>query len=332
MLSKRVFELLDKTAKGVRNSDLPFGGIQVVFSGDFFQLPPISEGRDCGSFCFKSETWDLLFGKNQFELTTNFRQQDDNAYYSILSDIRNGRISQKTKKQLERRVDVFPEGEIRPTELYPTRAKVNRINEGFNSELTTKEHVFTSMVANKTTGAILDVEKQNSIVKCNTVASFRDSTLRLKIGSQVICTANVDMHSKNKIVNGSTGIVIDFSEGGFPIVRFHNGRKMEVTQHSIDFEAFGQRYTHMSIPLNLSWALSIHKSQGCSLDFAIVDCGEDIFEAGQIYVALSRIKKLEGLFLRGLDFSKLLIKKSVLQFYEKLRQIDRDLIHKIGKK
>ena len=69
----------------------------------------------------------------------------------------------------------------------------------------------------------------------------------------------------------------------------------------------------MSIPLNLSWALSIHKSQGCSLDFAIVDCGEDIFEAGQIYVASSRVKKLEGLFLRGLDFSKLLIKKSVLE-------------------
>ena len=317
MLSRRVFELLDKIARKIRKCDMPFGGIQVFFCGDFFQLPPIPDEFDSGIHCFKSPLWHELFGDNQFELTQNFRQEDDD-YLEILKDIRYGKIRGKTKRKIESRMHVQPPAELSCVELYATRYRVDVINEKFNDRIEADSRVFNPLLIDEN-GFPVDSEKSKSVIRCNSNATFRDKSLILKVGSQVMCTVNVDMHSKRqKIVNGSTGVVVKFSPDGFPVVRFTNGRVLTFLPHTIDFEAFGKTYSFKSMPLILSWAISIHKSQGATLDNAIIDCGNSIFEAGQIYVALSRIKSLKGLYLKGFDFSKIIIKKSVLEFYQSL--------------
>lgn len=320
MLSKRTFELLDKIARKIRKCDIIFGGIQIIFCGDFFQLPPIPDEFDKGIHCFKSTLWKELFGENQFVLTTNFRQEDD-EYSEILNDIRYGKISRKTKKQIESRINVQPPADLNCVELYATRYRVDVINERFNNQIENTPHIFTPLLIDEN-GFPIDSENYKSIIRCNSNASFRDKSLVLKVGSQVMCTINLDMHSKRqKIVNGSTGVVIKFSPDGFPVVKFTNGRIHNFTPHTIEFEAFGKSYSFKTMPLILSWSISIHKSQGATLDNAIIDCGNDIFEAGQIYVALSRIKTLQGLYLKGFDFSKIMIKKSVLEFYRSLTSI-----------
>lgn len=318
MLSKRTFELLDKIARKIRRCDMLFGGIQVIFCGDFFQLPPIPDAFDKGIHCFKSPVWNSLFGDNQFELTRNFRQEDGD-YLEILKDIRYGKISKRTKNKIESRINVQPPANLNCVELYATRNRVDVINEKFNNQLENGPNVFNPILID-VNGVPVDHEKYKSIIRCNSSASFRDKSLILKIGSQVMCTVNLDMHSKNqKIVNGSTGVVMKFSSDGFPIVKFTNGRIHNFLPHTIEFEALGKTYLFKTMPLILSWAISIHKSQGATLDNAIIDCGNSIFEAGQIYVALSRIKTLKGLYLKGFDFSKIIIKKSVLEFYHSLK-------------
>lgn len=317
MLSKRTFELLDKIARKIRKCDLLFGGIQIIFCGDFFQLPPIPDEFDKGIHCFKSPLWNGLFGSNQFELSINFRQEDE-EYLEILKDIRYGKISRKTKKLIESRIHAQPPADLNCVELYATRYRVEVINEKFNNQIENDPHVFTPLLIDDN-GFPVNSEKYKSIIKCNSNATFRDKSLVLKVGSQVMCTVNLDMHSKRqKIVNGSTGVVIKFSPDGFPIVKFTNGRIHNFLPHTIEFEAFGKSYSFKTMPLILSWSISIHKSQGATLDNAIIDCGNDIFEAGQIYVALSRIKTLQGLYLKGFDFSKIIIKKSVLEFYRSI--------------
>jgi ATP-dependent exoDNAse (exonuclease V) alpha subunit len=318
MMSKRTFELLDKIARKIRKCDIMFGGIQMIFCGDFFQLPPIPDEFDKGIHCFKSPLWKELFGENQFELTTNFRQEDE-EYSKILNDIRYGKISGKTKKQLESRINVKPPPDLNCVELYATRYRVDVINEKFNDQIESTCQVFNPLLIDEN-GFPVNSEKYKSVIRCNSNATFRDKSLILKVGSQVMCTVNIDMHSKKqKIVNGSTGVVVKFSPDGFPVVKFTNGRVLTFLPHTIDFEAFGKTYSFKTMPLILSWAISIHKSQGATLDNAIIDCGNSIFEAGQIYVALSRIKSLKGLYLKGFDFSKIIIKKSVLEFYHSLK-------------
>lgn len=322
MLSKRSFELLDKIARQIRKNDLPFGGIQLVCSGDFHQLPPIPDERipDSGTFCFKSALWEDIFVFNQFLLKQSHRQQEDVEFQNILKEIRTGCLSKRTVNLLEGRT-LSPTGEIRPIELYPVRYKVDRVNSAFNSAIVGKEFEFQTLLVRKDGGHVVDNANRQKILRSNSVAAYRDHVLKLKVGSQVMCTANLDMHSKHKICNGSTGIVLEFTKANYPVVKFLNGRKMEITPYSIDFEAMGIIYTHMSIPLALSWALSIHKSQGCSLDSAVVDVGGDIFESGQVYVALSRVKSLEGLFLVDFDVKKIMLKKSVKEFYTKLEEL-----------
>lgn len=323
MLSKRIFDLLDDIGKRLRADSRPFGGIQLVFTGDFFQLPPVPDNasRDSGSFCFKSEKWVKAFGENQFELSINFRQKES-VYHDMLSQIRSGKLSRRCKEILQDRTRVQPPVDIQPIQIMPLRHKVDAINNTFNSQLTTDSHSFHTFIYDCDNDEFVDESKHKSLVKYNTVLSYHDKNceLDLRVGSQVMCTANIDMYSDRKICNGSSGKVISFSKGGYPVVKFMNGRIMELLPRRINFEFMGTTYTHISMPLMLSWAITIHKAQGCSLDAALIDCGENIFECGQAYVALSRVRSLDGLFLKYFDVSKILIKRSVLEFYDSLRK------------
>jgi ATP-dependent DNA helicase PIF1 len=148
-----------------------------------------------------------------------------------------------------------------------------------------------------------------------------DSEIHLKIGAQVMCVVNIDLElpSGEMLCNGSQGIVTGFVENGLPIIKFKNGIEQVMARHiwaSENIPGIGVA----QIPLILAWALTIHKAQGATLDLAEIDVGSGIFECGQTYVALSRIKSLEGLYLTSFDASKIRIHKKVKEYYGKLLQ------------
>jgi ATP-dependent DNA helicase PIF1 len=141
--------------------------------------------------------------------------------------------------------------------------------------------------------------------------------VKLKVGAQVMCVVNIELPTGEMICNGSQGVVVNFSEQGLPIVKYRNGHEMTMNYHVWESEnILGAGVSQ--IPLILAWAITIHKSQGATMDVAEVDVGSGIFECGQTYVALSRVKSLEGLYLSSFDASKIFINKKVREFYDKL--------------
>jgi ATP-dependent DNA helicase PIF1 len=145
-----------------------------------------------------------------------------------------------------------------------------------------------------------------------------EAEITFKIGTQVMCIANIDMEGENQLVNGSQGVIVEFNNG-FPVVQYKNGCKRTMGFHTWPSEKIPE-IGIMQIPLIHSWAITIHKSQGATLDTAQIDIGSNIFECGQTYVALSRIKSLEGLYLIAFNPSKIKIYKKVENFYKSLAE------------
>jgi ATP-dependent DNA helicase PIF1 len=155
-----------------------------------------------------------------------------------------------------------------------------------------------------------------------------DENIRLKIGSQVMCIVNIELTNGEMLCNGSQGIVVRFStmDKKQPVIRFNNGFEMTMNYHiwpSENIPGVGVS----QLPLILAWALTIHKAQGATLDVAEIDAGSGIFECGQTYVALSRVKSLEGLYLTSFDARKIRIHKKVQEFYQALKeQVEQPLV------
>ena len=143
-----------------------------------------------------------------------------------------------------------------------------------------------------------------------------DKEIVLKKGAQVMCIVNLDMESPEPIVNGSQGIVIDFV-GGLPLIQFNNGARQTVGYHVWTSE-YHQTIGVQQLPLIYAWAITIHKAQGVSLDMAQIDAGSNIFECGQTYVALSRVKSLDGLYLTAFNPQKIKVNRKVQEFYAAL--------------
>ena len=141
--------------------------------------------------------------------------------------------------------------------------------------------------------------------------------IKLKVGAQVMCIVNIELPSGDMICNGSQGVIIRFNESKLPVVKYKNGYEMTMNYHfweSDNISGIGVS----QVPLILAWAITIHKSQGATMDAAEIDVGSGIFECGQTYVALSRVKSLEGLYLTSFDASKILINKKVREIYDNL--------------
>lgn len=329
MMSQKIFELLEYTARLCRKDTRAFGGIQVIFTGDFYQLPPVGravEPETC-NFCFESPLWDTIF-TSQIQLITIFRQNDA-LYKKILNQIRTGKLTKSVIQKLTECVDrtIDPTSNILPTVLYPTRKSVDAlnlrslknlesepVNFGFSqintSDLSlTNEQLGISLLYSS---AQKDAEAKYMVENINF-----DKNLTLKVGAQVMCIANLDMESTAPICNGSQGVVENFGEDGNPIVRFKNGALRAIKPHVWQSETIPS-VAIKQLPLILAWAITIHKSQGATLDHAEIDIGNGIFECGQTYVALSRVKSLDGVYLRSFSPTKILINKKVRNYYEKL--------------
>lgn len=330
MMSQKLFELLDTISKTIRQNSAPFGGIQLIFSGDFYQLPPVGnkDDQETFNFCFESPLWFQTFTKeNHVQLTKIFRQSDP-VYQKILNQLREGRLKRSSNDILMQKVkNKIPENlPIRPTKLFPTRSKVETINtqemEKINSEvieyklqhridlpiLTSKERLIRQQFNGE------QIERELVRLTTNLLC---DETVSLKIGAQVMCIVNIDLENGQMLCNGSQGIVTKISTLGHPIVKYNGLAEMPMAPHiwtSDTIPGIGVS----QIPLILAWALTIHKSQGATLDVAEIDAGSNIFECGQTYVALSRVKSLEGLYLASFDASKIKINRKVQQFYDGL--------------
>ena len=345
MMSKKIFELCDRIARYLRKCDAPFGGIQVIFTGDFFQLPPVGGDSDesANMFSFQSEKWfDVFPLKNNIQLTTMFRQQDP-VYIDILLQIRKGEISPEAVELLKPYVKRPIENTTTPTKLFSVRSKVDYVNNAMFNMLEQDEMVYQS-IEKTDAKTFVDTNKPIDhaiLLKCQELSAHElkfelesisknvEKEIKLKKGANVMCTFNIDL--ENGICNGSQGIIEDFTftpdcEGLMPIVRFNNGIKRIITYQYYQHEEYPTIMVGQ-LPLCLAWALTIHKIQGTTLDCADMNLGNSVFEYGQSYVALSRIKSLDGLYLSDFQPNRIKAHPLVKQFYDTLLNIDeRELL------
>lgn len=333
MMSKKIFEMLNAIGRAVRRDSRPFGGLQVIFSGDFYQLPPVGnkDEIDTTQFCFESSLWfDTFQLENHVSLDTIFRQNDP-LYQNILNQVREGRLKRSSNEALlalvERPVSIET---IRPTKLFPTRVKVETINsfemsnlEGDEYEYKIKYHADLEMNDKDRLIRMQFTKEQIQTELMYLQSNLRcDETVKLKIGCQVMCIANIELSNGNTLCNGAQGRVIGISKQGLPIVKYNNGYQMTMSYHiwpSENIPGIGVS----QLPLILAWALTIHKAQGSTLEIAEVDAGANIFECGQTYVALSRVKSLEGLYLTSFDARRIRINRKVQEFYENLKEYEK---------
>ena len=336
MLSQKIFEILVELASTVRDNPRPFGGIQVIFTGDFFQLPPVGSDEDpeTNQFCFQSPKWFEIFPlKYHVQLGTVFRQRDP-IYANILLEIRRGELSEENKGILLQYVKRPLPEEFTPTKLFAVRSKTDFVNREMFSRLNEDLYEFhhdartncrcylensrpftieTLQKCQKMTPE--DVERETENIANNMPCS---KVLSLKKGAFVMCLINLDM--ERGICNGSQGTVVDFVEtedSTMPVVKFVNGVTMAIDYYYWQSEeyptiAVGQ------IPLCLAWALTIHKIQGSTMAMAEIDIGYSVFEYGQIYVALSRIQSLDGLYLLSFHPQKIRANPVVKAFYDQI--------------
>jgi len=335
MLSLKIFDALNTALKMIKKNQLAFGGIQVIFTGDFFQLPPVGDNEE---FCFQSEQWlEVFTWRNHIELKHIFRQEDD-VYKKILNQVRRGELDDESAEILRKCVGRQVVGDIIPTKLFAVRSKTDFVNSRMYDKLEGEEVIYKTQKSDvlKTymeSGKAIDL---GSIMKCQELGqkeismeidvlmnqSNRVDVLGLKRGARVMCVHNISV--EDGICNGSQGVVVDFISKGIgtplPMVLFSNGVKMviePVWRQSDEYPCIGIG----QIPLCLAWAMTIHKIQGATLTMAEMDLGLSVFEYGQTYVALSRIKSLEGLYLSAFHPKKIKANPLVREFYDHIPEI-----------
>jgi len=310
MMSRRMLDYLEELARILRRDPRVFGGIRVLFSGDFFQLSPVATEKDHeeqGQYCFESPVWDKIFQKHIL-LQYNYRQEGDDVYARILSQIRIGSLDESGEKLLRERL--VPEKDKKETvlvsaRLFPTRWQAEHLNQEMMARLPGESKVFTrkySKVLTPETVAEMDFLKQNLLV---------GEEIRLKVGAHVMLVVNRD----DGLYNGCQGIVTGFRDDSTVRVRFNNGTEIDIGYHTWKSESFPTVKIEQ-IPLLPCWGLTIHKAQGCTFETAEIDAGERVFDVGQSYVALSRVKSLQGLRLLRFHRRAIQADPKVVAFYQ----------------
>ncbi len=288
MLHDFRLDMVDEVCRLVRKEpDLPFGGIQVIMSGDFFQLPPINRGDSrAGSFVVNANVWQELDPVICY-LEEQHRQEDE-ALLEILNAIRAGEVRRHHAETLIARTEVYPDDLEQLTELHTVNVDVDKMNEAKLAELEGDEVSY----------------EQTSTGSANYVESLQRSVLapkvlKLKQGALVMAVKN---SPERKYVNGSVGTVVTFDpQTDYPIVAFQNGREVLMTPDTWEQRDGDKKRAGITqIPLRLAWAITVHKSQGMTLDAARIDLRKAFVE-GMGYVALSRVKSVQHLYLAGIN-------------------------------
>lgn len=297
MLDGKIFSMADAVCRKVLGVDRPFGGLQVVLVGDFFQLPPIARNGQNAQFAFQSEAWKEVNPVVCY--LSEQHRQDDAELISILSAIRSDSLDNEHICQLEARIEASRDIPSDITKLYSHNANVDRVNSEALDRLSGKSVVF-SMTAKGRDVIVASIKK----------SCLSPEELRLKEGAVVMFTKN---SPQGKFVNGTLGRVESFcKETGHPIVRTHDGYMIRATPMEWIVEENGKVLARIEqVPLRLAWAITIHKSQGTSLDAAVIDL-TNAFEFGQGYVALSRVRRFSGIYLLGYNERALCVHPNML--------------------
>ncbi|MEI7750048.1 MAG: PIF1 family DEAD/DEAH box helicase [Candidatus Moraniibacteriota bacterium] len=291
MLDARTFALVERMCRIAKGgTTLPFGGMQVVLVGDFFQLPPVSRGENGASearFAFESSAWEAVNPVVCY-LSEQHRQEDA-AFLEILSAIRRDEVTEAHLHLVRERLlgeDDVPDEDL--PRLFTHNADVDTINTAALGRLPGKARVFRMA----TRGAEKPLA---SLIR----GCLSPETLELREGAAVMFTKN---NPDEGYVNGTIGTVTGFeSSTKFPIVRTRDGESIIVEPADWALEEGEEIVARIrQIPLRLAWAMTIHKSQGVSLDAAVMDLSR-VFEFGQGYVALSRVRTLSGITLTGIS-------------------------------
>lgn len=316
MLHSDQLNAIDQILSFCRDSNAAFGGIQVVLCGDFFQLPPIGKygelSRD--KFAFMSNAWQ----KASFYicyLTEQYRQQN-NALTTILNEIRSNTVGEDSIQLLKKAKATTFESGIEPTILYTHNQDVDAINSKRLAELPGKNRFFKA----KTKGekALVDNLKRSVLTK---------EDMPLKIGAKVMFVKN---NPEKDFINGTLGEIIDYTSLGFPLVKTLDGNKITASSEewTITNENGQTLASYIQIPLRLAWAITVHKSQGMTLDAAELDLSRT-FEKGQGYVALSRLRDINRLRLNGFNTTSLevdrLALKADIRFQELSEEKDNEI-------
>jgi ATP-dependent DNA helicase PIF1 len=280
----------------IRSDDRPFGGLQLILSGDMHQLPPVQ-----GILVFKSAIWDELdFSKHI--LTKIYRQENDVQFQEILERAKLG--SAITDEDIEIlkscKGQHFTE-DIKPTCLYATNAKVDLINKEEYECLKENEMEYKTSYLNK-----------ESKMYCDNIRI--PPVLKLKIGTQVMVTRNIN--ADLKLANGTRGVVTKLSPDIIVIRTLYGDRDIRL------FECINEndkQIGYSTIPLKMAWAITIHKAQGVTLDCCKIDIGESLFACGQAYTALSRVKDMRGLCIISVVKSAFKTHPDVIDFYKNLK-------------
>lgn len=320
MLTPEFLEKLNYIGSQVRRDLRPMGGLQIIFVGDFFQLPPVNKDSRNGvptSFVFESAIWKTIVPET-ITLQKIVRQQDP-IFHKILDEARVGRLSKESMDILKTRQGLpWQSLEIRPTLLFSRKAEVDHVNETNLRSLTGIRHTFVAETVKLPIESmrLFDAnseEGKHYIARLDRDAQYMKE-LTLVIGAQVMLLQNLDFDLG--LVNGSRGVVTGFTDDPLhlPIVKFRQGSPMPIgpaTWESEDIEGLQRK----QIPLRLAYALTIHKAQGATLDCALIDIGTSTFECGQAYVALSRVRSLDSLYIWDLEETAFKTNDKVLTFY-----------------
>jgi ATP-dependent DNA helicase PIF1 len=296
MLAGHQLDMVDEIARHMRRSEEPFGGMQVVFTGDFFQLPPIARDNEV-RYAFGSRVWSE-FPPVVCYLESQYRQSEEGGDFAlILESIRRGVADEKIKKLLENRLGIKAPKKLETTKLYTHNIDVDRINDDRLASLKGKEYVFSM----RTKGSRRAVELLQK-------GCLAPETLRLKVGARVMFVKN---DPQGSYANGTLGSV-ESIKNFVPRIRLNNGRAVDAEPVSwISDPEGGSKAEITQVPLRLAWAITVHKSQGMTLDAAEIDLSKT-FAPGQGYVALSRVRSIEGIFLVGLNDRALQVSSEVL--------------------
>jgi ATP-dependent DNA helicase PIF1 len=281
--------------------------------GDFCQLPPVIKDGDL-QFAFESLRWPTIVQRT-IELKEIHRQKDP-VFQTVLGEARRGSLSAESIALLKGRMGLdWKKQKIRPTLLFPKNAEVDMINAanlkalkgirpfmaGFKSSGKTK----TDLTGEAFLRAVAALDKD---------AMYR-AKLELAVGAQVMLVKNLDV--PGGLVNGSRGVVVRFADDGSPVVEFLNGREVQMSLQEWPIDGY-PGVTRTQYPLRLAWACTIHKAQGATLDSALIDIGLGVFEVGQAYVALSRVKSLDSLFVHSFSPEAFRLHTRVEAFYKRL--------------
>lgn len=306
MLHDYRLDMIDEVCRKVREDESPFGGLQIVLCGDFYQLPPVtrSDSPKGSNFITNSEIWK----ESEFVvcyLDEQFRQKEDEAYTDILNGIRAGVLTKRQLHNLQSTQDKSVDSEVATTKLVTTNMDTDKINDRHLAELYTDE-VEYEMV---TTGS--KKYKAQLLKSC-----LAPETLTLKIGAQVMCVKN---SLEKRYVNGSLGVVESFDTStSYPNVRLNTNKLVTIKPDKWELvDGDKIRATATQVPLRLAWAITVHKSQGMTLDAAQIDLSRAFVE-GMGYVALSRVKNMDNLVLDGIN-------GMALQVSTNAKNIDKDL-------